>query len=203
MLCAAAMQNSGCLLRHATRLALLSTALLLGAGCAPEVDVHDTASQSGTVSGRVTSPRPERVEHSFSLIVRGEGVLVERVRDRSVNEIPGAVVFDQTEDANAFRRAEATGWLARDPRTGRYYYNAEAREAAAVLRDLEDPTPGLITVEGEVTDEGERVVVRTLSGARWERLYPAAQVRDRREACVAEILAEVQRQYDLFRNARP
>lgn len=195
-------------MKHIARSLTVALCLSLGLqACAPGADPSELGSttQALTVAeGRVeTAPVAERVGYQYSLVLRGEGTLLDRFRLRAVNELAGVVVFDLTDDANASRREIAERLTARSPRNGRYYYDAAGVAAGeAILADLERPTPGLITVTFEATADGERVSISCLDGQRWERVYSPSELRDV-EARVGELLDEVRRQVEVFRTPRP
>lgn len=191
-------------MKNLSRTLSLTLTLALGlSACAPGLgpsELGTTAQALTVVSGRVDSARlAEAVEYEYLLALRGEGTLLNRFITRAVNELPGAVVESQTDDDNAFRRAIAEGLVARSPITGEHYYDADGvAQGERTLRDLADPTGGLITVTFEATADGERVSITCLDGQRWTRVFSPAELRDV-EACVGALLDEVQRQVDVYR----
>jgi hypothetical protein len=190
------------------RIVTLSLGISLGiAGCAPSTDASgvQAVTQAGVVMERVSpAPPAEDIDYRFSVAVRGDGLLLTGFELQVVNHLPGAVLFDQSAETNAMRRSLAEGLVATSPRSGLHYYDADSVAAGeAILRDLANQSPELITVTFARTDEGDRVTVACRGGqAPWVRVFSPAEMRDP-GACVEAILVEVQRQVDVFRTARP
>lgn len=109
------------------------------------------------------------------------------------------VILDGTDGTNELRRREAREWLSHSPRTGKFYYDEDARKAAKrILEDLADPCPGLITVTFTPDEEGERVTITCMDGAKEELYFPAGDIRDRRHECAQKVKASVDAIFEAF-----